>query len=141
MNDTIYAVMVAILASITLTSSTFAHVSSQQRYNDGFNAGQDYAACNYNNCDHSAHGYDMGCPNDKKHTYQYCDGYSLGYKTKWNSLGGGTTMQQQTQSQAQGGSSVRVDGSHNNVVIVPRQTQEQAASSSDSDSNNAEYSK
>jgi hypothetical protein len=141
MNDTIYAVMVAILAFVTLTSSAFAHVSSQQRYNDGYNAGQDYAACDYNNCDHSAHGYDTGCPNDKVHTYQYCNGYSLGYKTKWNSLAGETTMQQQTQSQAQGGSNVRVDGSHNNVVIAPRQTQEQAASSSDSDSNNAEYSK
>jgi len=141
MNDTIYAVMVAILASITLTSSTFAHVSSQQRYNDGYNAGQDYAACDYNNCDHSVHGYNAGCPNDKVHTYQYCNGYSLGYKTKWNSLAGEAPTQQQTQSQAQGGSSVRVDGSHNNVVIAPRQTQEQAASSSDSDSDNAEYSK
>jgi hypothetical protein len=141
MNDTIYAVMVAILASITLTSSTFAHVSSQQRYNDGYNAGQDYAACDYNNCDHSVHGYNAGCPNDKVHTYQYCNGYSLGYKTKWNSLAGEAPTQQQTQSQAQGGSSVRVDGSHNNVVIAPWQTQEQSASSSDSDSDNAEYSK
>jgi len=134
--------MAASLIFITLTSGTFAHVSDQQRYNDGYNAGQNYAACDYNNCDHSAHGYDAGCPNDKVHTYQYCNGYSLGYNTKWNSLGGGgTIMQQQTQSQAQGGSNVRVDGSHNNVVIAPRQTQEQAASSSDSDSNNAEYSK
>jgi len=142
MNCSIFAAMAASLIFITLTSGTFAHVSDQQRYNDGYNAGQNYAACDYNNCDHSAHGYDAGCPNDKVHTYQYCNGYSLGYNTKWNSLGGGgTIMQQQTQSQAQGGSNVRVDGSHNNVVIAPRQTQEQAASSSDSDSNNAEYSK
>ena len=48
---------------------------------------------------------------------------------RWNSLAGETTTQQQTQSQAQGDSNVRVDGSHNNVVIAPRQTQEQAASS------------
>ena len=141
MNYSIFGAMAASLVFITLTSGTFAHVSDQQRYNDGYNAGQDYAACDYNDCEHDAHGYDMGCPNDKVHTYQYCDGYSLGYKTKWNSLAGETTKQEQAQSQAQGGSSVRVDGSHNNVIIAPRQTQEQSSSSSESDSNNAEYSK
>ena len=119
---------------ITSTPSIFAHVSDQQRYNDGYNAGQDYAACDYNDCEHDAHGYDMGCPNDKVHTYQYCDGYSLGYKTKWNSLAGETTKQEQTQSQAQSGSNVRVDGSHNNVIIAHRQNQEQSSSSSESDS-------
>ena len=30
----------------------------------------------------SAHGYDKGFPKDKKHTYEFCLGYSLGYKTK-----------------------------------------------------------
>ena len=44
---------------------------------------------------------------------------------RWNSLAGETKQRQQTQSQAQGDSNVRVDGSHNNVVIAPRQTQEQ----------------
>ena len=75
----------------TISNLAPAHVSYQQRYNDGYNAGQDYAACDYNNCDHSDHGYDIGCPNDKMHTYQFCDGYSLGYKTKWNSLAGETS--------------------------------------------------
>src|SRR4051812_3794180 len=96
--------MAAILVFTTSTSSAFAHVSDQQRYNDGYSVGLDYAACDYNNCDHSAHGYDIDCPNDKKHIYEFCNGYSLGYTSKWNSLGGGTTMQQQTQSQAQSGS-------------------------------------
>ncbi len=113
--------MAASLVFITLTSGTFAHVSDQQRYNDGYNAGQDYAACDYNNCEHDAHGYDMGCPNDKVHTYQYCDGYSLGYKTKWNSLAGETTKQEQTQSQAQSGSSVRIDGSSAYAMLVRRE--------------------
>ena len=49
-------------------SNVTAHVSYQQRYNDGYNAGQDYATCDYNNCDHSDHGYDISCPNDKVHT-------------------------------------------------------------------------
>ena len=63
----------------------------------------------------------MGCPNDKKHTYEFCNGYSLGYATNWNSLAGEmTTTQQQVQSQAQGDSNVRIDGSHNNVVIEYR---------------------
>jgi hypothetical protein len=123
------------------SSSTFAHVSDRQCYNDGYNAGQDYAACDYENCDHSGHDYDTGCPNDKKHTYKYCDGYSLGYKTKWNSLAGETSTQEQSQTQAQGESNVRIDGSHNNVVIAPRQNQEQASSNSDSDSDSQEYSK
>ena len=30
----------------------------------------------------SAHGYDKGFPNDKMHTYEFCQEYSLGYKTK-----------------------------------------------------------
>ena len=34
------------------------------------------------------HGYDTGCPNDKKHAYEFCDGYLLAYKAKWNSLDG-----------------------------------------------------
>jgi|SRR3954454_6576412 hypothetical protein len=80
------------------------------------------------------------CPNDKKHTYEFCNGYSLGYANKWNSLAGETTTQLQTQSQAQSGSNVRIDGSHNNVVIEPRQTQDQAASSS-SDSDGGKYGK
>ena len=124
MNYSIFAAMAAILVFTTLTSSTFAHVSDQQRYDDGYNAGRNYAACDYNNCDQSAHGYDTGCPNDKKHTYEFCQGYSLGYKAKWNSLTGETSVQQQSQSQAQaqGGSNVRVDGSHNNVIIAPRQS-------------------
>ena len=41
----------------------------------------------------SAHGYDTGCPNYKKHTYEFCSGYSLGYNTKWNWLTGETTTQ------------------------------------------------
>jgi hypothetical protein len=142
MNNSILAAMAAILIFATLTSSTFAHVSDQKRYNDGYNAGQDYAACDYSNCDNGNHGYDKGCPNDKKHTYEFCNGYSLGYTTKWNSLADETTTQQQTQSQAQGDSNVRIDGSRNNVVIAPRQTQEQAASSGDdSDSEGGEYGK
>ena len=60
--------MAAILVFTTLTSSTFAHVSFRQRYNDGYNAGQDYANCGYNNCDHIDHRYDISCPNDKVHT-------------------------------------------------------------------------
>ena len=43
--------MAAILVFTTFTSSTFAHVSDQQRFNDRYNAGQNYAACDYNNCD------------------------------------------------------------------------------------------
>ena len=117
----IFAAMAASLVFITLTSGALAHVSDQQRYNDGYNAGQDYAACDYNDCEHDAHGYDMGCPNDKVHTYQYCDGYSLGYKTKWNSLAGETTKQEQTQSQAQSGSSVRIDGSSAYAMLVRRE--------------------
>ena len=116
------------------------HIS--ERYNDGYNAGQDYANCDYNNCDHSDHGYDTGCPNDKVHTNEFCEGYSLGYKTQWDSLAGGTSTQQsQSQSQVQGGSNVRVDGSHNNVIIAPRQSEEQSSSSSVSDSGSADYSK
>ena len=47
---------------------------------------------------------------------------------------------QAAKSQAQGDSTVRIDGSHNNVVITTRQTEEQAASSSsDSDSESREY--
>ena len=38
-------------------------------------------------------GYDTGCTTDKKHTYEFCDEYSLGYKTKWNSLVRGATIQ------------------------------------------------
>ena len=30
----------------------------------------------------SAHGYDKDFPKDKKHIYEFCLGYSLGYKTK-----------------------------------------------------------
>jgi hypothetical protein len=140
MNVTIFAGMVTILVCATLTSNAFAHVSDQKRYNDGYDAGQNYAACDYSSCDSSNHGYDTGCPNDKKHTYEFCNGYSLGHTTKWNSLAGDTTTQLQTQSQTQGDSNVRIDGSHNNVVITPRQTQDQAASSS-SDSGNGEYDK
>ena len=139
MNYIIFGAMAAILVFTTLTSNTFAHVSDQQRYNDGYNAGQNYAACDYNNCYHSDHGYDTGCPNDKVHTNEYCDGYSLGYTSKWNSLAGGTSTQQ-SQCQAQGGSNVRVDGSHNNIIIAPRQTQKQS-SNSESNSENADYGK
>jgi len=142
MNTTfLFGALTATLIFPVLTSSAVAHVSDQQRYNDGYNAGQDYAACDYNNCDHSNHGHDTGRPNDKKHTYEFCNGYSLGYTTKWNSLAGETTSQQQTQSQTEEGSNVHVDGSHNNVVIEPRQTQDQAASSRDSDSDSGEYGK
>ncbi len=49
-------------------------------------------------------------------------GISLGYKIEWNSLAGRTSTLQ-SQSQAQGGSNVRVDGSHNNVIIAPRQNE------------------
>jgi len=140
MNENIlFGVLAAILVFSVFTSGVVAHVSDQQRYNDGYDTGQDYAACDYTNCDHGNHGYDTGCPNDKKHTYVFCNGYSQGYSTKWNSLAGETTTQQ-TQGQAQGDSSVRIDGSHNNVVIAPRQTQEQAASSSTT-SNGGEYGK
>lgn len=99
------------------------------------------AACDYNNCNRSGHGYDTGCPNDKVHTYEYCDGYSLGYRTMWKSLAGEISTQEQSQAQAQGGSNVRIDGSHNNVIIAPRQNQEQSSSSSESDSGNSDYSK
>ena len=75
----------------------------------------------------------------KYHTNEYCDGYSLGYTSKWNSLAGGTSTQQ-SQCQAQGGSNVRVDGSHNNIIIAPRQTQKQS-SNSESNSENADYGK
>ena len=91
-----------------------------------------------------AHGYDTGCPNDKKHTYEFCQGYSLGYKAEWDSLAGETSSQQQqsqSQAQVQDGSNVRVAGSHNNVIIAPRQSQEQSSSSSESHSGNADYSK
>jgi len=130
--------MAAILVITSLTSNAFAHVSSQQRYNDGYNAGQDYAACDYNKCDNSAHGYDTGCPTDKKHSYEFCHGYSLGYQSKWNSLAGETTTTQQSQAQAQDGSSVHIDGSRNNVIIAPRQSQEQSSSSSESESQNSD---
>jgi hypothetical protein len=75
------------------------------------------------------------------HTTEYCNGYSLGYKTRWDSLAGQTSPQQQSQSQAQGGSNVRVNGSNNKVIIAPRQTQQQSASNGESDSGNADYSK
>ena len=107
--------MAAILVFTTLTTTAFAHVTAQQRYNDGYNAGQDYAACDYNNCDNSVHGNDMGCPTDKKHTYEYCQGYSLGYQSQWNSLARETTTTHQSQAQAQDGSNVNIDGSHNNA--------------------------
>ncbi len=139
MNNSIFVAVAAILVLTTLTSNAFAHVSSQQRYNDGNSTGHDYAACDYSNCDGNHHSYDTP-PNDKTHTYEFCNGYSLGYTTKWNSLVGETTPQQQTQSQAQGDSSVRIDGSRNTVVIAPRQTQDQAASSSsNSGSESGEY--
>ena len=131
--------LAAMLIFVASTPSIFAHVSYQQRYNDGYNAGQDYASCDYNNCDRSNHGYDTGCPNDKVHTSEFCRGYSLGYKTEWDSLAGRTSTLQ-SQSQAQGGSNVRVDGSHNNVIIAPRQNELQS-SNSESNSENAEYSR
>jgi hypothetical protein len=137
-NNILFGALVSILV-FGFASSAFAHVSNQQRYNDGYNTGQDYAACDYTNCDHGNQGYDAGCPNDKKHTYEFCNGYSLGYKNKWSSLAGEMTTQQQTQSQVQEGSTVRIEGSHNNLVIEPRQSQEQAASSSNSDSDSGEY--
>src|SRR5215813_12971021 len=99
MYNGLFTTMAAILVFTTLTTTAFAHVTAQQRYNDGYNAGQDYAACDYNNCDNSAHGYDAGCPTDKKHTYEFCQGYSLGYQSKWNSLAGETTTTQQSQAQ------------------------------------------
>ena len=126
MNNSLFAAAVAVVfAFCTLAPTTFAHVFSQQRYNDGYDAGQNYAACDYSNCDGSNHGYDIECPNDKKHTYEFCHGYSLGYQSKWNSEASESTTQQQTQSQAQDGSSVHIDGSHNNVILAPRQNQEQ----------------
>jgi hypothetical protein len=134
MKVTIFVAMVTILVCTTLISNAFAYVSAQKRYNDGYNAGQDNAACDYNNCDHSNHGYDAGCPTDKKHTYEFCQGYSLGYQSQWNSLADETTSTQQSQAQAQDGSNVHIDGSHNNVIIAPRQNQEQSSSSSESDS-------
>ena len=63
----------------------------------------------------SAHGYDTGCPNYRKHTYEFCSGYSLGYITKWNWLTGETTTQQQTQSQAQAAQNMRIT-----AVIIMR---------------------
>ncbi len=77
MNNGIFAAMVAIMMVATLTSSGFAHISDQKRYNDGYDPGQNYAACDYSNCDGSKHGHDRSCPNDKKHTYEFCNGYSL----------------------------------------------------------------
>ncbi|HEY7079194.1 MAG TPA: hypothetical protein VH500_05800 [Nitrososphaeraceae archaeon] len=134
MYNSIFTAMITILVFITLIPNAFAHVSFQQRYNDGYGAGQNYAACDYNNCDNSAHGYDTGCSTDKKHTYEYCQGYSLGYQTKWNSLAHESTTTQQSQAQAQDGFNVNIDGSHNNVVIAPRQVQVQSSSGSLSDS-------
>jgi hypothetical protein len=130
--------MVTILILTTLTSNPFAHVSDQQRYSDGYSTGQNYADCDYNKCDNSAHGYDTGCPNDKKHTYEFCQGYSLGYQTKWNSLEGETTTTQQSQAQAQDGSNVHIDGDRNNVIIAPRQSQEQSSSNSESEPQNSD---
>lgn len=86
------------------------------------------------------HWYDTGCPNYKVYTYELCQGYSLGYKTKWNSLTGETTTQQQSQAQAQGGSNVHVDGNHNNIIIAPKQTEKQSSSGSESDIDSAESS-
>lgn len=142
MNLGIFAAIGVALAAILIctTSNVTAHVSYQQHYNDGYNAGQNYANCDYKNCDRSDHGYDTSCPNDKVHTNEFCQGYSLGYKPEWDSLAGGTSTQE-SQSQAQGGSNVRVDGSHNNVIIATIQSQEQSSSSSVSDSGNADYSK
>lgn len=71
---------------------------------------------------------------------EYCDGYSLAYKAESDSLAGETSSQQQSRSQVQGGSNVRVDGNHNNIIIAPRQSQEQSSSSSVSDSGSADYS-
>jgi hypothetical protein len=68
---------------------------------------------------------------ESKRYPEFRNGCSLGYTTKWNSLAGETTTQQQSQSQAQGSSNVRFDGSHNNVVIEPRQSQEESSSSSE----------
>ena len=129
----IFVAIITILVCTTLISNAFAYVSSQKRYNDGYNAGQDYAECDYNNCDHSNHGYDTGCPTDKEHTYEFCQGYSLGYRSQWNSLAGEVTSTQQSQAQAQGGSNVHIDGSHNNVIIASRQNQEQSSTSSESE--------
>jgi hypothetical protein len=112
----------------------FPRVSNQKRYNDGYDMGQHYAACDYSNCDGSKHGYDAGCPTDKEHTYEFCQGYSLGYQSQWNSLADEVTSTQQSQAQALDGSSVHIDGSHNNVIIASRQTQEHSSSSSQSDS-------
>ena len=54
----------------------------------------------------SAHGYNTGCPNDKKHAYEFCDGYLLAYKAKWNSLDDDNYTA--AKSQAQGDSTVRL---------------------------------
>ena len=43
MNNGIFAAMVAIMMVATLTSSGFAHISDQKRYNDGYDPGQNYA--------------------------------------------------------------------------------------------------
>jgi len=67
-----------------LISSTFAHVSNRQRFHDGNNgnnAGQNYAAAIISIA-MSAHGYDKGFPDDKKHARSFYQGYSLGYKKK-----------------------------------------------------------
>ena len=79
MNNSVFVTMTlaAILILVASQSSIFAHVSYQQRYNDGYNTGQDYAACDYNNCDRTNHGYDTGCPNDKGHTNEFCQGHHL----------------------------------------------------------------
>ena len=91
-----------------------------------------------------AHGYDTGCPNDKKHTYEFCQGYSLGYKAEWDSLAGETSSSNSSlkaKLKYKMDLNVRVAGSHNNEIIAPRQSQEQSSSSSESHSGNADYSK
>jgi hypothetical protein len=128
----ISSALVAVMMITSWTSSAAAHISPQQRYSDGYNTGQNYAACDYSNCDGSKHGYDTDCPNDKKHTYEFCQGYSLGYNSEWSSLDG--PSQQQSQAQTQGGSSVHIDGDHNTVIIAPRQNQEESSSESNSQS-------
>lgn len=85
-------------------------------------AGQDYADGDYNNCDRSDHGYDTGCPDDKVHTYDLCDGYSLGHKAEWNGLDGETPTQE-PQSQVQVGFNPHTDGSNNTISIAPKQNQ------------------
>ena len=74
MKNILLGALASILVFTLFTSSAVAHVSDQKRYNDGYNAGQDYADCDYNNCDGSKHGYDTGCPTDKEHTYEFCQG-------------------------------------------------------------------